>query len=212
MRVQCHSHQPDQPCPFQEGSLTKQPTTEGSDSILFCKIPRKTREVLVSSISDWLSLTFITRGSSALASQKCSRAQAAHDPTNKRARSRSAFREALKLLLSDGDGHALKYTLLNAHYIPGRDGTQNAARRPGSGGRPRGCWFEEQGGACTRIQRGVYPLQPPCLSVCERERGTTQAIGQQHTSPLRVCLFVRRVLNCTFIDRPEGRVPHLAGV
>ena len=36
-------------------------------------------------------------------------------------------------------------------YTPGRDGTQNAAQRPGSGGRPRGCGFEEQGGACARI-------------------------------------------------------------
>ena len=51
---------------------------------------------------------------------------------------------------------------------PGRDGTRNAARRPGSGGRPRGCGFEEQGGgACTRIQRGVYPYSHfVCLSVC----------------------------------------------
>jgi len=46
------------------------------------------------------------------------------------------------------------------------------ARRPESGGRPRGCGFEEQGGACTRIQRGVYPyteggsISYSNLSVC----------------------------------------------
>ena len=56
---------------------------------------------------------------------------------------------------------------LYAYYPPGRDGTQNAARRPGSGGRPRGRGFEKQGGACTRIQRGVYPYSHfVCLCVC----------------------------------------------
>ena len=51
------------------------------------------------------------------------------------------------------------------YYTPGRDGTRNAARRPGSGGCTRGCGFEEQGGhvlvyrgGLSRIQRGVYPL------------------------------------------------------
>ena len=51
-----------------------------------------------------------------------------------------------------------------ASYTPGRGGTRNAARRPGSGGRPRGCGFEEQGGACTRIQRGSISIA--ILSVC----------------------------------------------
>ena len=63
-------------------------------------------------------------------------------------------------------------------YTPGKDGTRNAARRPGSGGRPRGCGFEEQGGACTRIQREVYPYSHfVCVFVC-----------------LFVCLF-RHILN-----------------
>jgi len=39
---------------------------------------------------------------------------------------------------------------------PGRDGTRNAARRPGSGGRPRGCGFEEQGGGHVRVYIGGY--------------------------------------------------------
>ena len=77
-------------------------------------------------------------------------------------------------------------------YTPRRDGTRNAARRPGSGGRPWGCGFEEQGGgACTRIQRGsiriqrgVYPYSHfVCLSVC-----------------LSV-MSVRRILSCTFLYR-----------
>ena len=47
---------------------------------------------------------FITFGSSILASQKYSHTQAAHGPSNKRARSRLAFREMLKPLFSDNDG------------------------------------------------------------------------------------------------------------
>ena len=39
-----------------------------------------------------------------------------------------------------------------SNYTPGRDGTRNAARRPGSGVRPRG-GFEEQGGH-VRVYRG----------------------------------------------------------
>jgi len=59
-------------------------------------------------------------------------------------------------------------------YTPGRDETRNAARRPGSGGRPRGSRYEEQGGGGytlnregpIRIQRGVYPYSNfACLSV-----------------------------------------------
>ena len=69
-------------------------------------------------------------------------------------------------------------TRAKPNYTPGRDGTRNAARRPGSGGRPRGCGFEEQGGACTRIQRGVYPYSRfVCLFVF-----------------MSVCLF-RHILN-----------------
>ena len=45
--------------------------------------------------------TFISRGSSALASQKCSRTQAAHGPSNKTARSRLAFREMWGFIFSD---------------------------------------------------------------------------------------------------------------
>ena len=59
--------------------------------------------------------------------------------------------------LDSDDENRLSATGL-VYYTPGRDGTRNAARRPGSGGCPRGCGFEEQGGACARIQRGVYPL------------------------------------------------------
>jgi len=35
--------------------------------------------------------------------------------------------------------------------------TRNAARRPGSGGRPRGCGFEEQGGGMCAYIEGVCP-------------------------------------------------------
>ena len=48
--------------------------------------------------------------------------------------------------------HGVRHLMI--FYTPGRDGTRHAARRPGSGGRPRGCGFEEQGGACARMQRG----------------------------------------------------------
>ena len=43
---------------------------------------------------------------------------------------------------------------------------RNTARRPGSGGRPRGRGFEEQGGGMCDYTEGVYPLLPFCLSVC----------------------------------------------
>ena len=53
-----------------------------------------------------------------------------------------------------------------SYYTPGRDGTRNAGRRPGSGGRPRGCGFEEQGGGA-RITRGSIPYSHfVCLCVC----------------------------------------------
>ena len=55
------------------------------------------------------------------------------------------------------------------NYTPGRDGTRNAARRPGPGGRPRGCGFEEQGGACTRIKYHGMALCSRdgfCVCVC----------------------------------------------
>jgi len=74
-------------------------------------------------------------------------------------------------------------------YTPGRDGTRNAVRRPGSGGRPRGCGFEEQGKACARIQRGyiayteaVYPLDailPVC--VCTSYSKLPNHSNQAHT-------------------------------
>ena len=48
---------------------------------------------------------------------------------------------------------------------PGRDGTRNAARRPGSGGRPRGCGFEEQGGGMCAYIEGVYPYTERILSL-----------------------------------------------
>ena len=62
------------------------------------------------------------------------------------------------------------------YYTPGRDGTRNAARRPGSGGRPRGCGFEEQGGGMYAytdgdlfVYRGGYvpiAILSVCLCVC----------------------------------------------
>ena len=55
------------------------------------------------------------------------------------------------------------------YYTPGRDGTRNAARRPGSGGRPRGCGFEEQGGGMyAYTEEGLSPIAnfSVCVSVC----------------------------------------------
>ena len=70
------------------------------------------------------------------------------------------------------DGKA-PYWLVSSFYTPGRDGKRNAAQRPGSGGRPRGCGFEEQGGhvrvyrgGSIRIQRGLSPIAIFSLCVC----------------------------------------------
>ena len=52
----------------------------------------------------------------------------------------------------------------SCHYTPRRDGTRNAARRPRSGGRPRGCRFEEQGGGMCAYIEGVYPYTEGSLS------------------------------------------------
>ena len=70
-------------------------------------------------------------------------------------------------------------------YIPGRDGTRNAARRPGSGGCPRGCGFEEQGGGmCAYTEGGLSPL-----------------------AILFVCLSVRPNLNCQIIQIKHTHYP-----
>ena len=68
------------------------------------------------------------------------------------------------------------------YYTPGRDGTRNAARRPGSGGRPRGCGFEVQGGGHVRVYRG----------------GLSVYRGGSIPYSLSVCMCVRRILYCTF--------------
>jgi len=71
-------------------------------------------------------------------------------------------------------------------------GTRPGGRGPG--GVPGGGGSKNRGGACARIQRGVYPYSHfACVSVClsvRRLDWTSQAIGQQHTSPY--VLDVRR--------------------
>ena len=102
---------------------------------------------------------------------------------------RELCRRYEELPLRDQSTQKVIHHLFNAvstgstDYTPGRDGTPNAARRLGSGGRPRGCGFEEQGGACARIQRGV----------CRVYRG-----GLSPIATLSVCPSVRRILNCIF--------------
>ena len=65
---------------------------------------------------------------------------------------------------------------------PGRDGTRNAARRPGSGGRSRGCGFEEKGGGmCAYTGGGLSPI-----------------------AILSVCVSVRHILNCQNSNRNQA--------
>ena len=67
----------------------------------------------------------------------------------------------------NGSRRAATKAKLRANYTPGSDGTRNAARRPGSGGRPRGCGFEEPGGHVRVYRGGSIPYSHfVCLSAC----------------------------------------------
>jgi len=63
------------------------------------------------------------------------------------------------------DVRSSSFYIPGGYYTLGRDGTRNAARRPGSGGRPSGCGFEEHGGGmCAYAEGGLSPIA--ILSVC----------------------------------------------
>ena len=63
----------------------------------------------------------------------------------------------------------------------------NAAQRPGSGGRPRGCEFEEQGGGHVRVHRGGsityshFVCLFVCLFVCASKSKLPNHLNQAHT-------------------------------
>ena len=77
-------------------------------------------------------------------------------------------------------------------YTPGRDGTRNAARRPGSGGASPGVWFEEQGGGgMYAYTEGVYPYTEGSLSPI--------AILPVCASYSKLCFLYRSYLKFIFI-------------
>jgi len=118
--------------------------------------------------------------SSALASQKYSRTQAAHDPPNERARSRPAFREMSELLFSDDDGQALKCTLLTAHC---KNSTIDLARGHLPGRSTKGA----------KVHRRALCLNPHLDGLCYAVVST-----DAHAAPVLHCL-----LHCLCSSKPQ---------